>query len=73
VYCDCGVLLCVGMVYRIRAMCIVTVVCSCALVWGTVNWGVFFCEISVLLCDIMGYFILGCLGIVTVLCCCALV
>ena len=41
VCCDCGVLLCVGMGYRILGgLCVVTVVCCCASVWGTVYWGV---------------------------------
>jgi len=37
VCCDCGVLLCDGMVKRILGgLCVVTVVCCCASVWGTV-------------------------------------
>jgi len=38
---ECGVLLCVGMGYRILGgLCIVTVVCCCASVWCNVYWGV---------------------------------
>jgi len=41
VCCDCGVLLCVGMGYRILGgLCVVTVVCFCASVCFTVYWGV---------------------------------
>jgi len=41
VCCDCGVLLCVGMGYRILGgLSIVTVVFCFASVWCTVYWGV---------------------------------
>jgi len=60
VCCDCGVLLCVGMGYRILGdLCVVTVVCCCASVWGTVYWGILCCDCGVLVCVGMGYRILG--------------
>jgi len=38
--CDCGVLLCVCMGYCILGgLFVVTVVCCCVSVWGTVYWG----------------------------------
>jgi len=37
VCCDCGVVLCVGMCYRIMGcLCVVNAVCCCASEWGTV-------------------------------------
>jgi len=41
VCCDCGVLLCVVMRYRILGgLCVVTVVCCCESVWIALYWGV---------------------------------
>jgi len=49
VYCDCGVLFCVGMVYRILGvLCVLTVLCCCASVLGTVYEG--FCIFNVVCC-----------------------
>jgi len=38
VYCDCGVMLCFGMLYRVLgALCLETVVCCCSSVCFTVS------------------------------------
>jgi len=56
VYCDCGVLLCVGMGYRIRGFCVFGLWCALERRYDILFNGEFvYCDCGVLLCVGMGY------------------